>query len=62
MPSLNQFFHKPELIRKEELQSIHGIKPCSKCKEDAEEAFWDPATLTLSWECPSGHKNQVRVE
>jgi len=62
MPNLNEFFHKPEIIRKAELEKIHGIKPCGKCDSDVQEAFWDPATLILAWECPSGHKNQVKVE
>jgi len=61
MPSLNEFFNKPEILHKPELEKISGIKPCSKCNKDAEEAFWDPATLTLSWECPDKHKSQVVV-
>lgn len=61
MPNLNEFFHKPELLHKAELEKITGIKPCSKCKLDAEEAFWDPATLTMSWKCPEGHDNQYKV-
>lgn len=61
MPNLNEFFHKPEIIHKTEWQNIPGVKPCSKCDEDADEAFWDPTTLTLSWQCPNGHANQVRV-
>ncbi|MEY4332154.1 MAG: hypothetical protein RLZZ196_892 [Bacteroidota bacterium] len=61
MPNLNEFFHKPEIIHKAELEKIHGLKPCSKCDGDAEEAFWDPTTLILAWECPNGHANQVKV-
>jgi hypothetical protein len=37
------------------------MKPCSKCEKDAQEAFWDPSTLTLSWKCPDGHDNQLKV-
>lgn len=62
MPNLNEFFHKPEIIHRAELERISGIKPCSKCNKDAQEAFWDPAALTLSWECPEGHANQVKVQ
>lgn len=62
MPNLNEFFHKPEILHNPQLEKINGIKPCSKCNKDAEEAFWDPATLILSWDCPDGHKNQIRVE
>ncbi len=61
MPNINEFFDKPEIIRKEGLEKIHGIKPCSKCDLNVEEAFWDPATLILAWECPNGHANQFKV-
>jgi hypothetical protein len=61
MPNLNEFFHKPEILHKLNLEKISGMKPCSKCEKNAEEAFWDPATFTLSWKCPDGHDNQVRV-
>jgi len=61
MPDLNEFFHKPELLHKDDLEKISGMKPCSKCEKNADEAFWDPGTLTLSWKCPEGHDNQVRV-
>lgn len=62
MPDLNEFFNHAQIIHKPELEAIHGIKPCGKCSKDAEEAFWDPSTLTLAWECPEGHKNQIKVE
>jgi len=39
MPNLNEFFNKPEILHKPELEKISGIKPCSKCNKDAEEAF-----------------------
>lgn len=61
MPSLNEFFNKPEIMRKEKLEVIPGIKPCSKCNKDAEEAFWDPSSLIMSWKCPDGHDNQYKV-
>ena len=61
MPNLNEFFHKPEIIHKAELESIPRVKPCAKCEADAQEAFWDPTTFILSWECPNGHANQVKV-
>ena len=61
MPNLNEFFHKPEILHKSELEKISGIKPCAKCEKDAEEAFWDPATLTMTWKCPDGHDNQYRI-
>ena len=61
MPNLNEFFHRPEILKKDQLETIHGIKPCSKCDSNAEEAFWDPNTLTLAWQCPNGHHNQYRI-
>ena len=61
MPNINEFFHTPQILHKQELEKIYGIKPCSKCDKNAEEAFWDPATLILAWECPEGHANQVKV-
>jgi hypothetical protein len=61
MPNINEFFSKPELVKKENLETIHGVKPCSKCDKNAEEAFWDPDSMTLAWECPDGHSNQVEV-
>lgn len=61
MPNINEFFHKPEIIHKAELEKINGIKPCAKCDKNAQEAFWDPTTLILSWECPDGHANQFKV-
>ena len=61
MPNLNEFINSPRVISKKNLESIHGVKPCSKCDKDAEEAFWDPDTMVLAWECPDGHANEVRV-
>lgn len=61
MPNINEFFHQPELMHKSELEKIHGLKPCAKCNENAAEAFWDPVTLILAWECPNGHANQVKI-
>lgn len=61
MPKLDEFFNKPEIMHKEGLEKISGLKPCSKCNKDAEEAFWDPNALTMSWKCPDGHDNQYRI-
>ena len=52
----------PSVVSKKNLESIHGIKPCSKCDKDAEEAFWDPESMTLAWECPDGHPNEIKVQ
>ena len=32
-----------------------------KLNKDAEEYFWDAMSLTMSWECPDGHKNSFKV-
>lgn len=52
---------KPEKIHAPELEKFGGIKPCGKCDKDAQEYFWDASTLTMSWECPDGHKNSFKV-
>lgn len=62
MPNLKEFFDRAEIIKKPDLESIHGTKPCSKCDLDAQEAFWDPNSMILAWECPNGHSNQVKVD
>ena len=61
MPNLDEFFNRAEIIHSPNLEKIHGIKPCSKCDADAEEAFWDPQSLILACECPNGHPNQFKV-
>lgn len=61
MPNINEFFHKPEILKGPELQSLTGMKPCSKCDKDAKEGFWDPVTRQLSWTCPEGHKTIHQV-
>lgn len=61
MPNLNEFINKPQQAAEQNLESIHGSKPCSKCDKDADESFWDSETMTLSWKCPDGHANEVKV-
>lgn len=61
MPSLDEFFDKPEILHKDGLETIPGTKPCSKCDEDALNSFWDPQTFIMSWKCPNGHDNQYKV-
>lgn len=61
MPNLNEFISSPRIISKKNLESIKGVKPCSKCDSNADEAFWNPETMVLSWDCPNGHPNEVRV-
>jgi hypothetical protein len=62
MPNLNEFFGpKPTVEQVSNLEKIVGDKPCSKCDKDAGEAYFDPATFTMSWTCPDGHQNTFRV-
>jgi len=61
MPNINEFLNKPERILAPELEKIGGVKPCAKCKKDVEEYFWDAVNMTISWECPDGHKNYYVV-
>lgn len=61
MPKINEFFDKPEIIHKGDLETIPGTKPCSKCSKDADKSFWDPNALIMSWTCPDGHANQFKV-
>lgn len=51
MPKLNEFFKTKEKMQKQNLNLIPGTKPCGKCNKDAEESFWDPETLIMSWQC-----------
>jgi hypothetical protein len=57
VPNINEFLNKPEKLFAPELEKIGGVKPCAKCDKDAEEYFWNASTMTISWECPNGHKN-----
>lgn len=62
MPKLNEFFGpKPSSDQINNLEIIAGSKPCSKCDKDAGEAYWDPASMTMSWTCPDNHKNTFVV-
>ena len=61
MPNINEFLGRPEKIFKNELEKMGGEKPCSKCDKNSEEYFWDAINMTISWECPDGHKNSYVV-
>jgi hypothetical protein len=60
MPNLNEFINKPAEVNSN-LETIVGLKPCFKCEKDSSESFWNPESLTLKWECPDGHLNEVKV-
>lgn len=62
MPDLNEFFKKDEPLKPYELEKIPGLKPCGKCNEDVNGAFWDPIELVMSWRCSKGHENIVKVQ
>ena len=62
MPNLNEFISpEPEKIYSQELEKLGGKKPCAKCDKDSDGYFWDSSTMTISWECPDGHKNSYVV-
>jgi hypothetical protein len=62
MPNIKDFIGpKPEPVYKAELEKIIGTKPCSKCDANVEEAFWDPTQLLMTWTCPEGHTNTLKV-
>ena len=61
MPNINEFFNNSKKIFPSELERINGSKPCDKCEKDSKEYFWDALSLTMSWECPDGHKNSFKV-
>ena len=61
MPNLNEFINKTKVDTSSNLELIHGVKPCSKCDKNAEESFWDQENMVLSWDCPDGHSNEVKV-
>jgi hypothetical protein len=60
VPDLNEFFSS-EKAYPPELEKIGGRKPCAKCDKDSDEYFWNAMSLTMSWECPDGHKNSYVV-
>lgn len=62
MPNINEFISpKPEKVFGSELEKILGDKPCSKCNLNAKEAYWDAINMTMTWNCPEGHENRVKI-
>jgi hypothetical protein len=62
MPNINEFIGpKPTEKQNLNLEKIIGSKPCSKCDEDVSEAYWDPTQLIMTWTCPNGHSNTLKV-
>jgi hypothetical protein len=62
MPNLNDFIGpKPKVEQINKLESLGAGKPCSKCKLDSVDSFWDPVNLIMSWTCPEGHSNSYRI-
>jgi len=61
MPDLNEFFDKPAEEEPYELEKMNGVRPCSKCEEDVNGAFWDPVELVMSWRCSKGHETIFKV-
>jgi hypothetical protein len=64
MPNLNEFLNNPDKQSGpdyNELESLDGIRPCSKCDLDVDGALWDSNKLLLTWKCSSGHENSIQV-
>ena len=62
MPDLNEFFNKTtEKLDQYNLEKLSGKRPCSKCDEDVEGAFWDPLDMVMSWRCSKGHETIFKV-
>lgn len=62
MPSINEFIGpKPTVEQNLNLEKIIGSKPCSKCNANVDEAYWDPTQLIMTWTCPEGHSNTLKV-
>jgi hypothetical protein len=62
MPNIKDFIGpRPGPEHKLKLEKIIGTKPCSKCDADAEEAFWDPTQLLMTWTCSEGHASTLKV-
>ena len=61
MPNLNEFFDKKEKVFKAEMEFLAGQRPCSKCDENVEGAYWDASELTMHWKCSAEHENIYRV-
>ena len=62
MPNINEFIGpKPTAENILNLEKVIGNKPCSKCEMDSEEYFWDKVNFIMSWTCPNGHHNSIKV-
>lgn len=62
MPNINEFIGpKPTQEQNLNLEKITGSKPCSKCDKDSNEYYWDTINFIMSWTCPEGHINNVKV-
>lgn len=62
MPNINEFIGpKPTQEVKSHLEKIISSKPCSKCELNSSEFFWDPVDFIMTWTCPSGHLNTLKV-
>jgi hypothetical protein len=63
MPDLNEFLNNKEQKEalRSTLESLEGIRPCSKCELDVDGGFWDPESLTMQWTCSNGHETKHQV-
>jgi len=64
MPNLNEFLNSKikEESKGYELETLTGVRACSKCDEDVSGAFWDPIELVMSWRCSKNHETIFRIQ
>jgi hypothetical protein len=60
MPNINEFLSKKP-VEFSALEEVPGKKPCSKCEEFSESAFWDSVNFIMKWKCKNDHLNEVKV-
>ncbi len=62
MPNINEFIGpKPTQENISNLETITGVKPCSKCDLNVDEYYWDPVHFIMTWTCNAGHLNTIKV-
>ena len=63
MPNLNEFLNNKDQEEnlRSTLETLEGIRPCSKCELDVDGGLWDPDNLIMQWTCSAGHKTEYQV-
>ena len=62
MPNINEFIGpKPTQEQLSNLEKVIGTKPCAKCDLDSNFYYWDSVNFIMTWQCPDGHDNTIRI-